>query len=1199
MDPPRLTRAEALAKARATRQANQERAQKLREERIARLQAARERRNRPEDLPIDVPTNELPIEPPRKLTRTESLAKARAAKTAKRSRSQKLKEQRSERLRAFHQRRREERQQLQGFQDNDIPTDEQTAYEVIERFQNELTNTMRQNELFSEILEKLSPTIDRISDEGVDDAIVYINTNPTATITFNYAQSLEDLVPDELQSLYRLMLTPQASFYRYTLRQHVYASYAEALRKIRTNLLPNLVAQSRFAHEGKVHMVTPAYIAFMNGQYDNIGPDSHILPYKQDEEITQENMYTIFPPEAIVSFRRVTKRTKSNRRKAGWAPWVNKLSFLNLNRYQIDTAQHDLSKEEAKEHCLIYALRKSKQVSDDVLQALSMEIYGHNLTFIALRQLCNKFNISLKVTDYEREKPRTLHFGPRDKEIWLGVLDEHFFINETLWISDWVLNNPAEAEHTGNQGHLGWHYKKDGEFILADPNHTRTVGDLLRKMKALNHLIPIPADDATLLSRNYYTMKHISPTDLSYPEQACTPILPRSSEANNYTLFFADFETTTDGDQHLPYMLCCVCENGQELTLQSYETTADNVKNVWTKKLTRMMVFVSENTPPEHQAVVYFHNLNYDMAFIIPYIHAKNKFDVVEVNNRIIGFSVYCGVTGQMATFRDSYALISSPLRDFGKMFDLEIEKEIFPYEFYSTTNFTKYPINNVPVTEYTTYYDDPQELRDHLERLGLITTDGTVNAHLYSQHYCLLDCTVLCKGVVKFREQLREVTGLDCCDFLTLPSIAYNYLISKGVFEGCYDISAQPQHFIRKCVLGGRCMLCRNEKQDIEGDIADFDAVSLYPSAMARIYTLPGKPKIIDPAVHTLNWLKENASGFFVEVTIPEVPHHLDFPLIPHNNKHGIKEYLNEPGTFFLDDMSLDNICTFHKVSPDSITIHRGYYYDEGKNYQIRSVISELFNKRRELKAQKNPLEKIYKLLMNSCYGKSIIKPITARTQVVNETELDNILHWEASAMIAYRQAGDKYIVNTSLNILKAKSFPTFGVHVLAMSKRIMSEVMCLAQDLSIPIYYTDTDSMHLPTGSIPQLEQEFRAKYDRELIGEELGQFHTDFPSNPMTKLPTTSTHFIGVGKKTYVDKLVDPQGNVSYFTRMKGVPNHVIFKTAEEEFGNDPLALYKTLYDGNPVTFDLLRNRVSFQLNRDLTYTTRREFKRRVKF
>jgi len=30
-------------------------------------------------------------------------------------------------------------------------------------------------------------------------------------------------------------------------------------------------------------------------------------------------------------------------------------------------------------------------------------------------------------------------------------------------------------------------------------------------------------------------------------------------------------------------------------------------------------------------------------------------------------------------------------------------------------------------------------------------------------------------------------------------------------------------------------------------------------------------------------------------------------------------------------------------------------------------------------------------------------------------------------------------------------------------MSKRIMNEVMCLAEDLGIEIYYTDTDSMHI----------------------------------------------------------------------------------------------------------------------------------------
>lgn len=33
----------------------------------------------------------------------------------------------------------------------------------------------------------------------------------------------------------------------------------------------------------------------------------------------------------------------------------------------------------------------------------------------------------------------------------------------------------------------------------------------------------------------------------------------------------------------------------------------------------------------------------------------------------------------------------------------------------------------------------------------------------------------------------------------------------------------------------------------------------------------------------------------------------------------------------------------------------------------------------------------------------------------------------------------------------------------ILDQSKRLMNEVCCLAEDLGIDIYYTDTDSMHI----------------------------------------------------------------------------------------------------------------------------------------
>lgn len=45
----------------------------------------------------------------------------------------------------------------------------------------------------------------------------------------------------------------------------------------------------------------------------------------------------------------------------------------------------------------------------------------------------------------------------------------------------------------------------------------------------------------------------------------------------------------------------------------------------------------------------------------------------------------------------------------------------------------------------------------------------------------------------------------------------------------------------------------------------------------------------------------------------------------------------------------------------------------------------------------------------------------------------------------------------------------------ILDMSKRIMNEVMCLAEDLKINIYYQDTDSMHIEADKIEKLSDEF----------------------------------------------------------------------------------------------------------------------------
>lgn len=67
-------------------------------------------------------------------------------------------------------------------------------------------------------------------------------------------------------------------------------------------------------------------------------------------------------------------------------------------------------------------------------------------------------------------------------------------------------------------------------------------------------------------------------------------------------------------------------------------------------------------------------------------------------------------------------------------------------------------------------------------------------------------------------------------------------------------------------------------------------------------------------------------------------------------------------------------------------------------------------------------------------------------------------------------------YFVNELNQVITSQDkFNYIGVIILDMSKRLMNEVMCLAEDLDIFIGYQDTDSMHIETNKLDLLRQEF----------------------------------------------------------------------------------------------------------------------------
>ena len=58
-------------------------------------------------------------------------------------------------------------------------------------------------------------------------------------------------------------------------------------------------------------------------------------------------------------------------------------------------------------------------------------------------------------------------------------------------------------------------------------------------------------------------------------------------------------------------------------------------------------------------------------------------------------------------------------------------------------------------------------------------------------------------------------------------------------------------------------------------------------------------------------------------------------------------------------------------------------------------------------------------------------------------------------------------------MEVIDQEAYTYIGVMILSISKRIMNEVICTAEDNNIEIYYQDTDSMHIGLDDIKRLSE------------------------------------------------------------------------------------------------------------------------------
>lgn len=904
------------------------------------------------------------------------------------------------------------------------------------------------------------------------------------------------------------------------------------------------------------------------------------------------------------------KKIKNQKPVGNFFPYWN-LTDIDLSRYDI---YQEKQKEQLNQDNCFYVALKNLKLQEDKLNQLKFLISNGTVPLSKINEICDKLKIRIELNQHRlnTETPKIFKYGTEGEIFNLCLYMEHYFINENVPFTTYSAKHYQEihAKHNINNYNTIIKIKNDKYEKSSNEKYHINSYNLIKILfqdNAERNFKPMDFD--TLINCGEVDVDTFEFTSLEYSENnvKITEYKRKENNVDYYKVFF-DLETFADKEQdnkHIPYIVGYSTIDNKS----GYFSGSDCVK-----QFLNFLVKLSKQVDNKNLLLI-AHNAKYDNSFILKYVNIKTSGLIYKDGSFYSMEATYYSVNIKVV---DSFKKISMPLKTFGKSFNLTQEKELMPYELYNEVNPILNPVRKLEdclkyveiiITKSKDFVEKQSE--KHAERIFIdncikfgCIKDEYIDIIKYSAKYCVIDCEVLKQGYEKFNQMCKDAFDINADDFLTISSMADHIINKTGCYEGVYELSGIPRAFIQRCVVGGRVMCAENKKKIIKGKVADYDACSLYPSAMYRLGKdlggfLKGTPKVIKPNDLNMNFLNKQ-DGYFVKIRINKVNKHLKFPLLS-KKYDGVREFTNkvEGQVIYMDKISLEDTIKFQNIEFD---ILQGYYFNEGRNNKITNVIKNLYDERVKLKQQKNPAQIVYKLLLNSVYGKTILKASDVKNEIVNESRFEKYINYhynDLKNLVVLN--GNKYLAQTKVSINDHFNKAQIGSEILAMSKRIMNEVITTAEDNNLNVYYQDTDSLHIDFDQVATLEEKYLEKYNKVLKGEDLGNFHIDFDLNGANgEIYATDSLFLG--KKCYIDRLesVNKDGSVvsGYHIRMKGISTESINHYCSEHNIN-PLELYKQLYDGDEITFDLTAGKTIFKYNNIGCVKTLGEFQRKIKF
>ena len=909
---------------------------------------------------------------------------------------------------------------------------------------------------------------------------------------------------------------------------------------------------------------------------------------------------------------------------------------------------HDVSIEKINKLKTICKTREIPQrVFTEIAHMMGMNI---SLSYPLKKSSKNNFNYPMKNKRFTNEYNETIR---------IGNVDNHYFAIKDTGITTYALEHEEELKHKDNWSEFisekGYIKRKKRETLRSDTLMKKLLGNRERWLE------PITRSQEIYSSTFYDRMRDKPFDDLNYVDADVIENIKIDEEylepkERKYLPFFIDFEAFwrkgKNGKEYQQAFMACWVRGGvneKEQRGQIGCTIGDKCARKMLYKIAEETEAYNKENETKLEPALYAHNMRYDWRHLHPEVTMLSS---IEPNGRFINATALF-FTGKKKSvnllFKCTYNMIASPLIKFKKLFKLNVEKEAMPYDVYTEETINKEWINVEECLKHLKTEEQKINFLSNAKKVKDCMIDDEVNINTYAKFYCEKDVEVLYDGYMVFREQIKSVCKelkckeLDILDFNTQAKLANEIITATGCYVGVYKTSGIVQEFISRAIVGGRTMTRNNRKCYVEPvrelvdgkwttttRIENRDANSLYPSAMIRMLGfLLGKPKVLKEEQLNLAFLKKQ-DGYCVDITVAKVPKTFKFPLQSkvvkgirmfcndfniEKNKQG-KKVLRE---ICIDNYALQDLIKFHKVKESDIMVKRGYYYNEGFNKKVGEVIKTIYEKRQFYKKQKdengkddpNPIEQAYKLIMNSSYGYSMLAPIETELKHIKTQDLDKhiIRNFNYIKQMDDDIDGRYTRVEQYKPIAEHYNNVMCGVQILSMSKTIMNEVMCLVEDLKIPMYYQDTDSIHLDANDAEHknLNEEYKKLYGKDINGDGLGYFSSDFEVKGCDDEKCYATSGVYLGKKCYYEDVwgVDEKGELHHdpHERMKGVPNGSIIWKAKQ-LGISVFQLYTRLYRNGGMEFDLLidengKDKTKFKFSNDYAISKVNKFKRYITF